>query len=221
MKDLTILFYTANLIPETFASFVRNHLLQIVGDTPIVSVSFKPMDFGHNVCVGELEPSTYNIYKQVLIGAFLVKTPYVACCEDDSLYVPEHFQYRPPMDAIAYNLNKWHLNKDCFFHRERANMSMCIAPTQLLVESLCQRYAKYPRFLTPEELHGWGEPGRKDAQIGLPQPKLDKFSTELATLTVNHRGLGGTRIITSKHVVKKELPYWGSSEKLWEQIYGR
>ena len=38
------------------------------GDTPIISVSQKPMDLGNNICVGDVERSSQNGYMQLLIG---------------------------------------------------------------------------------------------------------------------------------------------------------
>ena len=103
MTDCTILFYTANLISENFASKVREHLLESCNGTPIISVSHKPMDFGKNICVTGLEVSAYSVYRQILIGAKEAKTKYVSCCEDDALYVPEHFEHRPSDDTFYYN----------------------------------------------------------------------------------------------------------------------
>ena len=50
MNDLTLLYYTANKIPETFGQNVRNHLLSLFPEgIPIISVSHKPIDFGKNI----------------------------------------------------------------------------------------------------------------------------------------------------------------------------
>ena len=73
MNDLTIIFYTANHISDYFMANIQKQLLKAIGDTPIISVSHKPMKFGQNICVGEIGRSTYNLYKQVLIGAKYAK----------------------------------------------------------------------------------------------------------------------------------------------------
>ena len=129
MKDITILHYTANLIDELFAVNIRNHLLSILPkEVPIISISHKPINFGKNICVGEIGSSPYNIYKQILIGAQQVKTNFLICHEDDSLYNLEHFQYRPPKDTFAYNINRWNVDRRFYFYRARQGMCMCIAP---------------------------------------------------------------------------------------------
>ena len=105
--DLTVIYYTANLISDYFADNVRKKLLEVLGDTPLISVSQKPIDFGENICVGEIGASNYNVYFQILKGAKAAKTRYVMMAEDDTLYPPEHFLQRPPVGSFAYNLNRW------------------------------------------------------------------------------------------------------------------
>ena len=83
---ITVLYYTANVVNEIFAKNVRRQLRAAAGDLPIVSVSQKPIDFGENICVGDIGRSHINIYRQVLIAAECAQTPYVALCEDDILY---------------------------------------------------------------------------------------------------------------------------------------
>ena len=100
-------------------------------------------------------------------------------------------------------------------------MCMCIAPTELLVETLCQRYAKFPHFLSREECGGWGEPGRKEKQLGLPQPDLMIYETEIPTLTFNHRrSTGGRRRVMKSDILAEELPHWGSVKDVWANVHG-
>jgi hypothetical protein len=222
MKDLTVLYYTANLVEEPFASNVRKHLLSVIGNTTIISISHKPIDFGENICVAGFEISIYNIYKQILIGAKQAKTKYVMCAEDDALYNEQHIQYRP-VDAFAYNNNRWMVTSDIFFHRNRIVMSMCIAPTDLMIKTLEDRFSKFPKVMTPEEMGaagGFGEPGRLEGRMGLPPVKMEIFSTVTPTLVFNHRpSVGGVRKITSRDVVQEQLPFWGRASDLWDTFY--
>lgn len=219
-NDITILYYTANRISEYFARNVQENILEASDGAPIVSVSHEPIDFGRNICVGRIQPATYNIYKQILIGAMLVDTPYVACTEDDSLYTQEHFQYRPPVHAFSYNVNRWQVSKDSYFFRRRASMCMCVVTTQLLVHTLCQRFAKFPKFLNRKEATGWGEPGRKERQLGLPSVPLERFETEIPCLTFNHReSTGGVRKVLDSDVIQTELEFWGGVKDLWNNIH--
>jgi hypothetical protein len=223
-EDLTILYYTANRINEHFAANVRQNIIEASNNARIISISHKPINFGENVCVGSLEPSAYNIYKQVLIGAMLAKTPYIGCAEDDSLYTKEHFAYRPPLTAFGYNTNRWQVSSNVYFFRRRASMCMCIAPTEILVQTLCQRFAKFPRLLTREEMGavgGFGEPGRFEARHGLTPQPLVTFDTEIPSLTFNHRdSTGGVRRLMPSDVLCETLAPWGEVGSLWKTIHG-
>ncbi len=221
MNDITILYYTANRVSDYFANNVRQNIIDSTDGAPIISISHQPIDFGHNIHAKGLVPGTYNIYKQILMGALLVDTPYIGCAEDDSLYTVEHFKFRPPLDAFGYNTHRYQVNRDIYFLRRRASMCMCIAPTELLVQTLCQKYAKYPRFLSREECHGWGEPGRKEHMLGLPAVNLALYETDPPTLTFNHRqSTGGMRKVLESDIIADTLPHWGPASELWARIHG-
>ncbi len=221
-QTITLLYYTANRIEERFGDNIRKHLLSF--DLPIISVSHKPMDFGYNIVCDDMEPSVYNIYRQILYGVVLVETEYVACCEDDALYTLEHFSYRPAKDTFAYSY-RWLVNKDCYFFRHRANMCMCIAPTKLLIETLLARFIKYPPIvpgvgMTPDQLNGFGEPGRYEWKLGLPTVKMEVFNQTIPTLTFNHRpSMGGVRVRSQHEQMETELPNWGKASDLWKRFY--
>ena len=111
MNDLTIIYYTANQNSDYFMNNTQKYLLEAIGNTPVVCVSFKPTLIGKsctNICIGEQKRSNYMIYKQILLGAKEAKTKYVAMAEDDMLYHPSHFAFRPKNDStFSYNINKW------------------------------------------------------------------------------------------------------------------
>lgn len=225
MNDLTLLYYTADLITEHFANQVKYHLWKHSSkkSIPIISISQKPSDFGSNICVGDIGVSGWNIYYQILIGAKSAKTKYVACAEDDTLYTPEHFAFRPADDEFAYNTNRWNVQKNLFFYRKRAGMCTCIAPTELMITTLEARLKKYPKetFGKDKKMKYWGEPGRYETKLGLPNVKMITFETENPPLTFNHRpSYGGVRALLKTDIKKEELPYWGKAEDLWMRIHG-
>lgn len=220
--DLTILYYTANLVSESFAENVRNHLLETtLNKIPIISISHKRIDFGENICIEGLDPCIYNVYRQILVGAKYSKTKYIACCEDDSLYTPEHFEFRP-QGEFAYNQNRWRVYPDKFLFKHRndvtaAGMWNCIVMTDLMIKTLSDRFEKYP--VKGSQIH-WGEPGRYERHLGLPPVRATKFSTEIPNVTFAHRGsLGGVRRVGPKDITQPELPYWGSAKNLWERMW--
>jgi len=222
MKDLTLIYYTANLVGESFSERVRGHLLSLFPEgIPIVSVSHKPMHFGLNICVAGFEVSIYNIYKQILIGSRLAQTRYVAMCEDDSLYTREHFEHRPADDSFDYNSNRWHIYKSIYFHRPRPGMHTCIAPRKLMIETLEKRFEKFPKLLDEKkgELVGFAEPGRSERRLGLPIVKLTTFNSPTPVLVFDHKGsLGGVRKVKATDHIEKSLDGWGSAQELWDRM---
>ena len=107
MKDLTVIMMTPNLVPEQWALFHKEKLLEAIGDTSLITVSAKPLDWGLNII--QEGYGLINLYKQMLRAAKIADTQYIAMADDDTLYPATHFQFRPIKDGYYYNLNRWHL----------------------------------------------------------------------------------------------------------------
>jgi hypothetical protein len=231
MHDLTIVYYTANRIHESFATRVRQHLHQLVdGRAPIVSVSQKKINFGNNVCVGEIGYSAWVCYWQILIGARVAQTKFIACAEDDSLYTLEHLNFRPTTDAFYYNRgSRWILEnvatpRPRFRWRDRTAMCGCIVSRDLLIKTLEARFAKFPEPITQTYdplLKGWGEPGRYEKYLKLGRVGIEFFETGDPIITINHKkGLGGLRRPDRGDKIKTTLGPWGDAKELWEFYHG-
>lgn len=226
MNDLTLLYYTDNNLNETCAENVRKNLLKITSKSiPIISVSQLPIDFGTNICVGEIGKSHYNCYKQILTGAKQVKTKYIACCEDDTLYNMEHFKYRPATKAFGYNNNMWYAEKRAFWQKKGDfGMLSCICETQSLIDILEPRFEKFPTEPLPRNKHRqrhWQEPGRFDYKYGVENAKTEIFRTELPLAVFNYRGsLGGKRgCWDTERIFTNYLEPFGKSKVLWEEFW--
>jgi hypothetical protein len=183
MTDLTILFYSANYISDFFMKNVTDQLKKAAGDTPIISVTQKPMDLGTNICLGDIGRSAFNIYKQILIGAKAATTEFVATAEDDVLYPPEHFVHRPEGNTFAYDTNKWSIYtwtkpQRFSFRKDRRTMTSVTARRDAMIKTLEERFAKFP---TPESVpfdvfhHYWGEPGRFEDHLGLTHVPSERY----------------------------------------------
>lgn len=214
--DITILYYTANVVEFD----VIERLKKTIGNKPIISISQKPMEFGTNICVGEVGRSLQNIYKQILEGAKKAKTKYVALCEDDCLYVPEHFDYRS--ETFAYNLNRWnlHIDEEIYSHRHTPVLSQCIAPTKLLIECLEQRMA----IDVPDKY--CGEMGLYEKKLGLKEYSYETFETKEANLVICHKkNIMGRKYIGKDAEPCVDLAPWGNAKELIGKItmakYGR
>jgi hypothetical protein len=220
----TLLYYSANLIPETFAVSIRNRI-QEQSDRlgmPIISVTHKPIDFGKNICVGELKPCPYNVYKQILIGTRIVDTDTIVCVEDDTLYTDEHLSFIPLNDeTFFYNSTRLLVERRRYVKKgNRTLMSQCVVSTKLMLETLERRYEKYPHM----DFHAvkwFCEPGRYEFKaLKLPQPIREYFTTEFPSLTFSHRNnMGGVRKVFEDDGKFEEIPYWGNARELWEKVY--
>jgi len=106
--DKTILYTTDSVLDPELAEFCRRLLLKMAGDMPIISVSQKPLDFGTNICVGDIGRSGCSLDKQLYAGSAAVKTKWVMLAEHDCVYSREHLMWIPPEDKyFYYNDNNW------------------------------------------------------------------------------------------------------------------
>lgn len=226
MKDITIIYLTASLIPESFAEYQRHILLEAIEDAPLISVSRKPLNFGINILddkiniLDDREKGVSNIYYQMLRAAKVAKTDFIAIAEDDTLYPKEHFScYRPDMDTFAYNFNRfslftWSIPMYSCFHR----ISNCglIAPRKLTIEALEERFKKYPNG-TPLDLTG--ELGRVEEYLELPILKEEQFYTDKVSIVQFNHDFA-TEPYQRLHKKKWgtlrsfDIPHWGKAADL-------
>lgn len=220
MPDLTICYYTANVVPEHFANATRGYLLQAIGGAPLISVSHKPIDFGDNIVV-DLPRSQASIYRQVLLGAKAAKTDYVAMAEDDVLYSPAHFDFRPKDGHWGYNMNAWSVftwGEPLFTYKApggRRNLNGLICQRQLLIDHLEERFKLWPNEVN---INIFGEPGKYDNQLGTtPYPSQD-FYTNPPNIVFSHQtnlqfqGLGKRKALGQ--IRATEIPYWGNINEI-------
>lgn len=165
MADKTIIYYTANRESEALTKLVQKTLLEAADGLPIISVSQKPIDFGENICVGDVGFSSHNSVRQVLIGAEKATTRYVALAEADCLYPKEHFRYKPRNDKIFwYDRNVWMLRAKGFIKRRATSIAGITVNREVIIRaikiSLGKRDLWYPKD-TKRNLpkayrrHGW------------------------------------------------------------------
>jgi len=228
MNDITVVYYTSNFANPPFTEAVRARLLESIGDTPLISVSQKPMDFGHNICVGDIGRSQVNIYKQVNIGIKAAKTKYVALCEDDCLYPPSHFTcFRPKDDEFAYNMNRWGVytwtKPPIFSNKNRISLSQCIANREFMIECSDERFAKFPDE-SKIPLHHFAEFGKYEKWMDIKIRKKVEFNSPDPTIIFSHpdaigySGLG----VRKRHgdLKANEFPMWGTAEEVLKKYWG-
>ena len=89
MKDLAILYYSADRVPYGFKMSVQEELFRSVygrdledyndadfaNGPDIITITQKPTQWCRNICVGEIGASIYNVYRQIMIGAKAATAP--------------------------------------------------------------------------------------------------------------------------------------------------
>lgn len=211
--DLTAIYYTAGESPDSFRALVRLKLAEALDNIPIVVVK-KPPD---------VPRSQAQIYRQVLQGAKQAKTRYVACCEDDVIYSPEHFKFRPKQGHWGYNMNAWNIytwGEPVFSYKApggRRNLNGLICEREMLIEHLEERFKLWPDD-SKIDIRIFGEPGKYDNQLGTkPYPSQD-FYTNPPNIVFSHQanlqfeGLGTRKALGQ--IRATEIPIWGKASDI-------
>lgn len=221
-NDITIIFLTQNKLSEKWVAYHRAVLEDAADGAPIISVSRKPIDFGTNIIQTEPE-SAVNIFWQTLRAAKIATTPYIGMAEDDTLYPKEHFHsFRPAPNVFAYNQTRWGMfawGKPIYYWTSTVSCMTMIAPRELAIEALEERFAKYP-LETQGNINAGGELGKREREIllGVKPQNLQVFFTSDPILYIQHKE--SVDVLNQKQrkrmprVRAYEIPNWGRSEDM-------
>jgi hypothetical protein len=230
-NDLTVVYYTANKLPTSFASHTINQLYEAMGDLHIIWVSQESFESFGSVELGKTKfihfkgvPAHLNIYRQALIGAKAADTKYIALCEDDVLYSPEHFKHRPQPGKFAYNMNYWNIatwGEPVFTQKlgGRRNLGNLICERDLFIEAMEERFARWPDE-SKVSLANWAEPSKYERNLGVTVREFEAFCTNPPNVMFSHQtalsfgGLGSRKRLGEIRAV--EVPYWGKAETIKE-----
>lgn len=221
--DLTVIYYTANVIPPSFAYELEEKLIDAtslpLGDyAPIIKISQSP----------DVPRSQVQIYRNVLEGAQKATTKYVAMAEDDCLYSPEHFKHRPKDGHWAYNMNAWSIftwGEPMFTYKApggRKNLNGLICERQMLIEHLNERFQVWPDA-SKIDIRQFGEPGKYDNAMGTTPHPIEEFYTNPPNIVFSHEanlqfeGLGKRKAMGQ--IRATEIPYWGKAKDI-QDLYG-
>lgn len=211
MQDLTVVYYTANVIPLKFARSVWEILNEAAYGIPMVVIQQS----------ADVPRSHLQIYRNALEGAKQAKTKYIALAEDDVLYTPEHFKHRSSPGVFAYNKSVWAIytwvTPPVFSYKDRRNLSTLICERDLFIEAMEERFAKYP---TEEGLFlgNWAEPGKYEDHLGITRRQSEIFYTAIPLVAFSHEtalsflNLGKRKKLGDLRVTG--LPHWGSPEEV-------
>ena len=208
MGDLTLIYITSNQMPLRFSKKARGLLLKT--GLPIISVSQIPIDFGKNICVGEIGISVPNVYKQALVGCKRAKTKYVAICESDVLYPPGYFDFRP-IAELGYNQNVYVLHARRGFYSSRFHG---MAFSQCFGDRLALRRALEERQKVPKTYKHQAEPGKCEEKHGLTPISYELFKSELPVVDIIEHGFNISGRSETKGRKTRKIPYWGKYQNV-------
>jgi len=204
VKDLyTIIYYTSNREDEALETRIRQILKKMSGGIPIVSVSQKPIDFGENICVGDVGANDHNLYRQIQIACETAKTPFVLSAEADNLYPPDYFTFEnPELGKIYRYKNIWILKYwRTFFVKKRWCEGAQIIDREYYLKLLEEELKGMPMWLN--EKHPRTNPFRA---LGEDFPRFGDGAV-ISLKTGN--GLRANTL-TDNSQYTRELPYWGN-----------
>lgn len=216
MDDITIIMMTPNLVPKKWAEFHKEKLLEAADGAPIITISKEPLDWGTNLI--QTEYGFTNIFRQMLRGAKLATTKYIAIADDDTLYPKEHFQFRPPEDGFYYNLNRWHIftwGSPFYFYKPRPGNGLLICTRELLIKALELRFKNNDGDLPSYLCH---ELGSVPAALECDKKEWKSFYTVEPIVSFYHEH--GLDKLSKTHKKKAwpvrafDIPKWGKAEEL-------
>lgn len=213
LNQKTIIYYTSNREDPVFEAKIRTSILKQKGNLPIISVSQKPIDFGENICVGDVGHSSFNAFRQLLIGARVAKTPYIVLAEADFLYPEDYFSFEPKGANVYRYSNLWIVFKRKFYSYRRKIYSdgAMIVKREYLIELL-------EEFLdgAPEWHDGESGSTRFHKNGALKYGPYDRipfeyFGNEIPV--INFKTGDGLRwktdFLPGRENISSRLPYWG------------
>jgi hypothetical protein len=211
----TIIYYTSNLEDEKFEEKIRQNILDVKGDLPLISVSQKPLvDFGTNICVGEVGYSYLNAFRQILIGAKIATTPFVTMCESDCLYPREgYFDFEPTDINKIYSYNEnwilWKKEGINKFKKKLQTHGSMIYGRLWLIEFLNKCLKGLPK---------WSRDRKQGIPFYSPDQKFTYFSGDpIINIITGVNGRKSTSLMKDKP--RDTLEYWGSCVDLKNKIF--
>ena len=201
-RNITIVYYTSNREKEGFENKVRQTLLEAIEGLPLISVSQKPIDFGKNICVGDIGATPENMLKQVRLGALEAETDFVGMAEADCLYHKSYFEFVPERDDTFYYPDKfyvlWSEKNHTFWLKTRREISSIVGRTHLV--------QVIDKILSESPSH-----------ISNSVPKLTRqevFCPEISVITIKTRNGMHWATPHRKAGARRELPHWGRGREL-------
>ena len=210
----TIIYYTSNRERTAFEDRIKENILKVT-NLPIISISQKPIDFGKNICVGDVGASGFNMFRQVQIALKEVQTKFVISAEADCLYPPDYFAFNPERDDVTYRNSNLYVMpdaRDYFFYKKEGATHAQIVGKDYYLKRLNELFKGAPKW-SKEEMNF---PRERHHRVDIFD-SIEYYRTENPVIQIKtHKGM---RYYThSDRTPIYNLPYWGEGRKLRREI---
>jgi hypothetical protein len=216
--DLTVIYFTASVGKEDFETEIRKTLLETIQplDLPLISVSQKPLDFGENICVGDVGVSSSNGFRQLQIGAKAAKTKFVCIAESDYLYPRQYFEFIPEREDTFYvAVPTWlfdvrtNVTQRVFCRKPEGDAGAMIVGRDMLIDRI-------QTILGPRSTWSDAALTRTQSAFLLKKSRINYTAFDVGAPIVTFKTDGQLHF---KHPIVlrskcTELPHWGSAESL-------
>jgi len=208
---VSIIYYTSNREDEGFENRIKENLLKVCGDIPIISVSQKPINLGTNICVGDVGASGFNCFRQILIACEAATTKFVISAEADTLYPPDYFTFIPPRDDVCYrdsNLYVMPDMRDFYFRKPEGATHAQIVGREFYIKTLKKLFEGAPMW-SIEEKNFPKERWRKEDVFD----KIEYWESENPVVQIK-TGDSLRYYTHSERIPIYSLKYWGDGKTL-------
>ncbi|QQG47701.1 MAG: hypothetical protein HY044_01265 [Candidatus Woesebacteria bacterium] len=220
MGDVTIIYYSSNREKPEFEQRIRDNILKVCGKLPIISVTQKPIDFGKNICVGDVGASGFNMFRQVQIACREVKTRFILSAEADCLYPPDYFQFIPKRDDRCFrnrNLYVMPTYRAFFWKKEEGATHAQIVGTKFYLETLNKLFEGAPDWSVEEKNFPKERTHQKQEDVFL-QNEIEFYETKNAVVQIK-TSQSMRHYTHSDRLDRHKLPYWGSGSDFRKKYY--
>lgn len=220
MKDITVIYYTSNKEKPEFEERIRNNILNLCGDLPIISVTQKPIDFGKNICVGDVGVSGFNMFRQVQIACREAKTRFVLSAEADCLYPPDYFTFEPPQEDLCYrnkNLYVMPQHRAYFWKKEEGATHAQIVGREFYLNTLNKLFEGAPEWSVEERNFPKERTHQKQEDV-FSKNEIAYYETEYPVVQIK-TSQSMRHYTHSDRIARHELPYWGPGSDFRKKYY--
>lgn len=220
MSDTTIIYYSSNHEKPEFEERIRQNILDVAGNIPIISVTQKPINFGKNIVVGDVGASGFNMFRQVQIACREAKTKFVVSAEADCLYPPDYFTFIPEKDNKCYrnsNLYVMPQHRAYFWRKEEGATHAQVIGRQFYLDTLDKLFTGAPAWSVEEKNFPKERTHKKQVDVFWPDD-IEYYESDNPVVQIK-TSQSMRHYTNSDRQARHELPYWGTGVEFRNKYY--